>query len=171
MLFGMTSRFYGKTDPRPVWAMMNDFGIAESRMRGYWLKDTPVRTGHPKLLATTYLKPGGALIAIGSWSEVDEQISLAMDLKAMGLTGDLRVYAPAVPGLQEFRDLNPAAVPVPAGQGVFLRVQRRVTRCLIGRNALGSSGSASWDARWQVKSWQRAIRWWSIAGAAVRWTH
>jgi hypothetical protein len=128
MLFGMTSRFYGKTDPRPVWAMMNDFGIAESRMRGYWLKDTPVRTGHPKLLATTYLKPGGALIAIGSWSEVDEQISLAMDLKAMGLTGDLRVYAPAVPGLQEFRDLNPAAVPVPAGQGVFLRVQRRVTR-------------------------------------------
>ncbi len=45
LLYGMTSRFYGTTDPRPVWGMMNDFGIADSRMRGYWLADTPVRTG------------------------------------------------------------------------------------------------------------------------------
>jgi len=124
MLFGMTARLYGKTDPRPVWAMMNDFGIAESRMRGYWLKDTPVRTGNPDLLATTYLKPGGALIAIGSWSGRDERVSLKMDLAAMGLSGTVRVYAPAVSGLQEFAEVDPAAVVVPAGQGLFLRVER-----------------------------------------------
>lgn len=125
MLFGMTSRLYGKTDPRPVWAMMNDFGIADSRMRGYWLKDTPVRTGNPNVLATTYLKPGGALIAIGSWSERDERASLKMDLAAMGLSGNVRVYAPAVSGLQEFAEVDPAAVTVPAGQGLFLRVERK----------------------------------------------
>lgn len=128
LLFGMTARLYGKTDPRPVWAMMNDFGIAESRMRGYWLKDTPVRTGHPNLLATTYLKSGSALVAIGSWSERDERVSLTMDLAAMGLSGNLRVYAPAVAGLQEFAEVDPAAVVVPAGQGLFLRVERRAAR-------------------------------------------
>jgi len=125
MLYGMTSRLYGKTDPRPVWAMMNDFGIAESRMRGYWLKDTPVRTGNPKLVATTYLTPRGALIAIGSWSDQDERVALTMDLKSMGLTGDVRVYAPAVQGLQDFKEFHPASVLVPAGQGLFLRVERK----------------------------------------------
>lgn len=125
LLFGMTSRLYGKTDPRPVWAMMNDFGIGESRMRGYWLKDTPVRTGHPALLATTYLREGRALIAIGSWSDRDERASLSMDLKAMGLAGAVRVYAPKVPGLQEFAEVDPASVLVPANQGLFLRVERR----------------------------------------------
>jgi hypothetical protein len=128
MLFGMTSRLYGKTDPRPVWAMMNDFGIAESRMRGYWLKDTPVRTGNPGVLATTYLKDGGALIALGSWSARDERVSLAMDLAAMGLSGALKVYAPAVSGLQEFTVVDPSSVVVPAGQGLFLRVERQTVQ-------------------------------------------
>ena len=125
LVFGMTCRLYGETDPRPVWAMMNDFGIAESRMRGYWLKDAPVRTGHASLLATTYLREGRALIAIGSWSARDERVSLAMDLEAMGLTGQVRVYAPAVTGVQAFAEVNPAAVVVPANRGLFLRVERR----------------------------------------------
>ncbi len=125
LLYGMTSRLYGKTDPRPVWSMMNDFGIAESRMRGYWLKNTPVRTGHPGLLATTYLREGSALIAIGSWSDKTERVSLAMDLKAMGFAGPIRVFAPAVEGLQEFAEVDPGSVIVPANQGLFLRVERR----------------------------------------------
>ena len=123
MLFGMTARLYGKTDPRPVWAMMNDFGIADSRMRGYWLKDTPVRTGHPAVLATTYMKPGAALIAIGSWSERDERVSLRMNLEGLGLARPVRVYAPAVEGLQAFAEVDPASLTVPAGQGIFLRVE------------------------------------------------
>jgi hypothetical protein len=123
MLFGMTARLYGKTDPRPVWAMMNDFGVADSRMRGYWLKDAPVRTGHPAVLATTYTKPGAALIAIGSWSGRDERVSLRINLEALGLADPVRVYAPAVEGLQAFAEVDPASLTVPAGQGIFLRVE------------------------------------------------
>jgi hypothetical protein len=125
LLYGMTTRVYGKTDPRPVWTMMNDFGIAGSRMRGYWLKDTPVRTGRSDLLATTYVKPGGALIVVASWSDRDERVSLSMDLAAMGFSGPVRVYAPAVEGLQAFAEVDPSAVTVPAKQGLFLRVERR----------------------------------------------
>jgi hypothetical protein len=76
-------------------------------------------------MATTYLREGSALVAIGSWSERDEKVSLAMDLKAMGLVGPIRVYAPAVEGLQEFAEVDPASVIVPANQGLFLRVERR----------------------------------------------
>ncbi len=125
LLYGMTSRLYGKTDPRPVWAMMNDFGIADSRMQGYWLKNTPVRTGNAAVLATTFVRPDGALIAIGSWSDRAERVSLSIDLKAMGLIGPVRLFAPAVEGLQPFSEVDPASVVVPAGQGLFLRVEKR----------------------------------------------
>ena len=123
LLYGMTSRFYGTTDPRPVWGMMNDFGIADSRMRGYWLADTPVRTGNPRVLATTYVRPNGSLIVLGSWSDRDEVVSLEMDLAAMRLHGAVRAYTPAVAGLQPATDVDPSAVVVPARQGLFLRIE------------------------------------------------
>lgn len=122
LVYGMTSRVYGKTDPRPVWAMMNDFGISQSRMKGYWLKDTQVTTGRDDIRATTYVRPNSALIAIGSWSDKDETVSLTMNLKAMGFTGPVRVYAPAVEGLQAAHEVDPTRVVVPAKQGVYLRL-------------------------------------------------
>ena len=61
----------------PVWQMMNDFGIATSRMRGYWLANTPVTTWGDDIVATTYLRPNGALVAIGSWLDREETASLA----------------------------------------------------------------------------------------------
>lgn len=125
MLYGMTSRLYGTTDPRPVWALMNDFGIADSRMRGYWLRDTPVRTGNPRVLATTYVRPNGALVALASWSDKDETVSLAVDLAAMGLPADVRAYAPAVAGLQAAADIDLRAVVVRANRGLFIRIDRR----------------------------------------------
>ena len=84
MLYGMTARKYGEVDPRPVWAMMNDFGIAESRMLGYWLEDTPVTTDHPRVLATTYVRPRPLLIALASWSDADEVVELTVDWESLG---------------------------------------------------------------------------------------
>jgi hypothetical protein len=125
MLYGMTARFYGNVDPRPVWAMMNDFGIADSRMLGYWLDPTPVGTGNPRVLATTYVRPDGVLIALASWSDREERVALTLDLAALGLGGSVRAYAPAVLGLQSQTDVDLSAVVVPANQGVFLRLERR----------------------------------------------
>ncbi|MFC1543747.1 glycoside hydrolase domain-containing protein [Gemmatimonadota bacterium] len=122
MLYGMTARIYGNVDPRPVWRMMNDFGIADSRMLGYWLKDAPVTTDHPRVLATSYVRPGRVLIALASWSERDEVVELSLDLDALGLGEGVRVYAPGVEGLQEEREVDLKAVRVPAGMGVFVVV-------------------------------------------------
>jgi len=123
MLFGMTARKYGRVDPRPVWAMMNDFDIAESEMKGYWLEDAPIRTDHPRIPATTYVRPDGILIALASWSEEDEVVSLAADWPALGLSPTARALAPALEGLQAEAEVDLSAVSVPAGQGLFLIVR------------------------------------------------
>jgi len=60
--------------------MMNDFGIADSRMMGYWLDDVPVHTDNADVLASAYVRDGGVLIVLGSWSGEDEVVDLTLDL-------------------------------------------------------------------------------------------
>jgi len=122
LLYGMTARKYGDVDPRPVWAMMNDFGIAESEMRGYWTEAVPVSTGRDDILATAYVRPGQTLIALASWSDADEVVDLAVDFAALRLSADVSARAPAVEGLQESGDVDLGAVRVPAGQGLWIVV-------------------------------------------------
>jgi hypothetical protein len=125
LLYGMTARKYGNVDPRPVWSLMNDFGIAESRMLGYWLDGAPVTTGREQILATTYVRPDGVLVALASWSDEDQIVELKVDLAALGLAGDVRATAPTVEGLQAGGDIDPAGVNVPAGQGLFVLLTTR----------------------------------------------
>jgi len=126
MLYGMTARKYGDTDPRPVWAMMNDFGIAESEMLGYWVPDPKVTTDHPRILATTYIRPGSTLIALASWSDTDEVVSLIVNwagLKmgdASGAETSIRAFTPAVEGLQAAGEVDLSAVKIPAGTGLWI---------------------------------------------------
>ncbi len=123
MLYGMTARKYGNVDPRPVWNMMIEFGIADSRMLGYWLDDAPVTTDNPRVLATTYVRSDGVLIALASWSERVETVSLAIDEAALDLTADWSAVAPAVDGLQTYGEIDLSAVHVPANQGLFIVVR------------------------------------------------
>jgi hypothetical protein len=123
MLYGMTARKYGDVDPRPVWKMMNDFGIAESRMLGYWLEDAPVTTDNPRVLATAYVRSGEALIALASWSDEDEIVRLSVDSTVLGNSADWRIVAPAVEGLQSAAEVDLASVRIPANQGLFILMQ------------------------------------------------
>jgi hypothetical protein len=125
LLYGMTARMYGNVDPRPVWRMMNEFGIADSRMLGYWLDDAPVTTDHPRVLATTYVRPDGLLVALASWSERDEDVRLTLATGTLGDMLELRAHAPAVAGLQEAAEVDVSRVRVPANQGLFVLVERR----------------------------------------------
>lgn len=126
MLYGMTARLYGDVDPRPVWKLMNDFGIADSRMLGFWLSDAPVTTGDDAIRATTYVQEDGRLmIALASWSDTDEVVSLDVDWARLGLPDGPRTWStPTVAGLQDAMDgLDPAAIVVPADRGLFLLVE------------------------------------------------
>ena len=121
MLYGMTTRFWGDTDPRPVWKMTTDFGIDESQMKGYWLDDTPVRTDNPRILATTYVRDDRTLIALGSWDDSDARVTLTIDWDALGLSPSTPLEAPAVAGIQEAQTFDAGSkVRVPANQGLYL---------------------------------------------------
>jgi len=62
------------------------------------------------------------LIALASWSESDEMVSLSVDLAALGLGSHPQAYAPTVEGLQAGGEVDLSAVSVPAGMGLFLVV-------------------------------------------------
>jgi len=123
MLYGMTARKYGEVDPRAVWRMMDEFGIEESRMLGYWMASPPATTGDPEILATVYALPGRALVALASWAGDDRSVRIDLDAPALGLTGELRAWAPGVEGLQEEAQVDLAAVRVPAGEGRWIVVE------------------------------------------------
>ena len=129
MLYGMTNRlpWGGTADPRPIWRAWDAFGMAGSRMIGYWVPDRPVQTGDERVLATTYVRPGRALVAIASWADAVVSITPAIDWAALGLDpARATVEARAIDGFQPARTFGPGEpIPVEPGRGWLLTVAER----------------------------------------------
>jgi hypothetical protein len=120
MLYGMTARLYGEVDPRPVWQMMDDFGIDESRLLGYWLPAPPVETGDPRILATIYQRDSRVLIALASWADEDVTIGLRLSPELSAGWSGARALTPAVEGLQQAATVDLARLVIPANQGLWV---------------------------------------------------
>lgn len=131
-LYGMTNRYGWITentvcDPRPVWRIWDEFGIADSEMIGYWEKDCPVRTNHKDVLATVYKRKGRALIALASWAPERVGVRLQIDWKALGIEpSGARMVAPASEGFQPSAEFAPGEpIPVEPGRGWMLILKER----------------------------------------------
>ena len=60
-----------------------------------------MRTDRADVLATSYVKPGRALVAIASWEKEPADVVLAIDWKALGLDPSrARLTAPAIENFQ-----------------------------------------------------------------------
>lgn len=122
MLFGMTSRLPWAGDPTAIWKVWDDFRIDQAQMYGFWAPSCPVKTGHPDVPATAYVKPQQVLIAIGSWAKRDVRLRLKIDFAALGLDPDKALLkAPPVKDFQpqaRFRPTDP--IEVKAGRGWLL---------------------------------------------------
>jgi len=127
MVFGMTSRLPWAGDPRPLWKVWDAFGIADSRMIGWWVPEHPVKTGRDDVLATVYLRPGKALVAVASWAKDPVDVRLAIDWPRLGLDpARARVAAPAIENFQEAAEFAvDAPLPVQPGRGWLLVVEGR----------------------------------------------
>ena len=119
MVFGMTGRLPWAGDPRPLWKAWDEFGIADSRMIGFWVEGRPVRTSTPDVLATTYRREGRALIALASWAAKPATVKLSIDWAALGIDPAGAVLeAPAIEGFQDARRFKAdEAIPVEPGKG------------------------------------------------------
>ena len=122
MLYGMTNRLGWSGDPRGLWQLWDEFGIAEARMQGYWDPACPVRTGRDDVLATVYQRPGRTLVALASWAPGPANVTLAIDFARLGLDpAKTQLYAPRIAGFQGEALFAPdTAIPVVPGRGWLL---------------------------------------------------
>lgn len=97
MTYGMTHRGYSQ-----MWKLWDEFGIADAKMHGYWEKNPVTKTGNPNVQATTFVKDGQILIALGNWSNHVENITLDVNWKALGLNAKkLTIVAPDIKDYQK----------------------------------------------------------------------
>jgi Tfp pilus assembly protein PilF len=127
MTMGMTARLPWSGDPGPLWRVWDEFGIQESRMQGWWSGQDPVSTGDSAVLATTWIRPGAAMVALGSWHDEDVAVRLTIDWRALGLDpARTRLRAPAITGFQDAGTwAADAAIPVPGKKGLLLLLEER----------------------------------------------
>jgi hypothetical protein len=125
MVFGMTGRLPWAGDPRPLWKAWDTFGLADSRMIGFWVEGRPVRTDRPGVLATSYVRDGRTMVALASWAKEPTAVKLAIDWKALGLDpARARLVAPAIESFQPGRAFAAdEAIPVEPGKGWVIVIQ------------------------------------------------
>ncbi|EPT33476.1 putative lipoprotein [Bacteroidetes bacterium oral taxon 272 str. F0290] len=127
MVYGATGR-YGyeeKYSPAPVWALWQSFGIEEAEMKGYWVKDCPVKTSHPLVKATAYLKPEEGLISVGNFDSRKQSVKLTFDWDTLGISPETAVLiAPEIEGFQPAATFRlRESIPIEAKKGWLLIVK------------------------------------------------
>ena len=127
MVFGMTNRLPWAGDPRPLWKAWDAFGLRDSRMVGWWAKAAPVRTGRDDVLATTYLRPGKAMVAVASWAPDTARVRLAIDWRRLGVDSRRAVIrAQAIDSFQPAATFAPGeAITLAPARGWLLTIQPR----------------------------------------------
>lgn len=112
MQYGMTVRHPWITegvlcDPRPIWKATKEFGIADSRMIGFWEKQVPVKTTDPDVKVTSYVKAGKTLLSIGNYASTPKLVSLEIDWKQLNLDpAKVKIEAPAIADFQEAKTFS-----------------------------------------------------------------
>jgi hypothetical protein len=122
MLFGMTNRLPWSGDPRELWKFWDTYRIQDTRMIGWWVPGSPVRTGRPDVLATLYQGDGRSIVAVASWASDTARVRLAVDWTRLGLDpATAHIVAPEVPGYQPAATFGPYdPIPVAPGRGWLL---------------------------------------------------
>jgi hypothetical protein len=122
MLFGMTSRLPWSGDPRELWRFFDAFGIADTRMIGFWVPGHPVRTGRSDVLATVYQGATRSIVALGSWAADTVTLRPEIDWTRLGLDpARVRISAPPLQGFQPEANFRPGEpILVAPGKGWLL---------------------------------------------------
>lgn len=110
MQYGMTVRHPWLTegvvcDPRFIWKIWDEFGIANAEILGFWEEKPAVTTTDSVVKATAYKKPGRTLLSIGNYSDEAKTVQLNIDWAQLGLDPQkVRFTAPQVPHMQEAKE-------------------------------------------------------------------
>ena len=111
MQYGMTVRHPWFTegvvcDPRVVWKVWDEFGIASAKMIGFWETDSPVRTSDSDVKVTAYKKSGKVLLSIGNYSDDTKKVRLSVDWRALGFKTAGKTSIPYIKDFQEAQNVT-----------------------------------------------------------------
>jgi hypothetical protein len=126
MVYGMTNRLpWGGNDPSQIWEFWDEFGMEDTEMIGYWVKENPVKTNHDKVKTTLYRKKDNTmLIAVASWAENDVDVQLEIDWNALGIKPRSLMQIPAIPDYQEEQTLRVKdTLTIPKGKGFLIVIK------------------------------------------------
>lgn len=131
MLFGMTQRWPWSGDPRPLWKIMDLYGLPDATFHGWWDPACPVATDRPDVLTSTYSREGATVIAIASWAAEPCQVRLRIR-ESDG--GPYILRAPLIEGFQEGGEFpSDAPLTIQPGKGLILVLQRGLSGQAPGR--------------------------------------
>jgi hypothetical protein len=106
MVYGMTVRYPWFTagvncDPRAVWKIWDQFGIADARMVGYWKDGGLVSVSDTAVKATAYVRDDRLLVAIASWAKDTVRVKLDIDWAKIGWRPEDSIWMPGIEGYQK----------------------------------------------------------------------
>jgi hypothetical protein len=122
MVFGMRARWPWSGDPRAIWKLEDQFGIADSEYIGWWDPACPVASDNPQVKASVYRKQGSTLIALASWAPARTAVKLTIHWAALGLAErKTTLWAPECKGFQSEAVFTPeVTIPVEPYKGWLL---------------------------------------------------
>ena len=102
LVYGMSSRLgWSGFDPTNIWKLWDYFGISGSKYVGYWDPANPAKTDNKDVLASTYLKKDKVMIVIGNWTDKEQDVSLELDWRKMGMDATrAKIEIPQIENLQ-----------------------------------------------------------------------
>lgn len=112
MQYGMTVRYPWYTegvncDPRSIWKIWDEFGIADATMLGFWEAHPAVTASDPSVKVTAYRKAGKTLLSLGNYSDEKKTVSLSIDWEQLGLNPQqVKFTAPFIKNLQDKGEWN-----------------------------------------------------------------
>lgn len=128
MVYGVTGRHsYSQFSPAPVWKLWKDFDIQNADMLGYWDKDCPVKTNHPNVKATAFIKPNEILISIGNFDNEDRNVLLSFDWERLNINHHNASFI--IPEIENFQKGEAQSIDNPivlrAKEGVIIQIIKK----------------------------------------------
>jgi hypothetical protein len=126
MVYGMSSRLaWGGCDPTNIWKLWDYFGMFGSKYAGYWDSANPVKTGNKDVLASVYLKKNKVMIAIGNWTDKEQNINLYIDWRKLDMdVSKIKIEIPPIENLQEEGVADIKNLIIPASKGLILIISQ-----------------------------------------------
>jgi hypothetical protein len=128
MVYGITNRAgYTRVGPSEIWKFWDEYGFQSMDMIGYWDDNNPITCSNPSVKATVFKGKDVMVVAVASWSDKDEEVTLAFNSAKAGFdldSGD--VFIPGIVNFQEKQNtVSLNNMVIPGGKGYLIVIKKK----------------------------------------------